>query len=360
VRPSPLRIVRIVARATAAVLILSSAMTGTLATAAPLSSDVFLAPTFLANPIPADGVSTTTLRVLALALPADAVPHGLTVTVVRDDRDAALCWFADGGSAAQAPLSDGHADFVITAGTTAGQCRFTASADGAVSGQLALITRVAGTPSRLTVSGNESPREVGSAIIIGVDIDDVHVNLVADDPGTVVSVVLDPPTCTGAEGGPVTADASVVAAVGGRAWFTIRSLGAYGSCAVRFDAAGISGALTAVQFDRGRADHLSCSFQSRTVGTGAITTAAVDLRDVYGNVARLDEPGAFTIDFNRTGGVSTVLVTDGERSTISGAAFFSLEGLSPGIDQYTASLAAISPRTLHVAATSCSVEVIGG
>lgn len=358
-RPSRFRLDRILARA-AAVGLLLSASAGNPATAAQLTAQVFLAPTFLANPIPADGVSTTTLRVVAMALDADAVPQALSVTVVRDDRDAAVCGFADGASFAQASLVDGRADFLVVAGAIAGQCHFTASASGAASGQLALITRAPGTPSRLTVSGNESPREVGSAVIIGVDIDDVLVALVADDPGTVVSVVLDPATCTGADGGPVTADATSVAASGGRAWFTIRSLGAYASCAVRFDAPGLAGALTAVQFGRGPADHLRCSFQSRAVGAGTITTAAVDVRDVYGNVARPDDKGPYTIAFNRTVGLSTVLVTDGERPTMSGAAFFSVAGVAAGTDQYTASLAPGSPRTLHVPATSCSVEVAGG
>jgi hypothetical protein len=320
----------------------------------------FLNAMFTSNPIPADGAASSTLRVDVLRIDGAAADDGVIVTLIRDDDSGPVCAI-EGHGTVQRPSSNGHVEFDIESTTVAGVCRVTASANGAVGAEARLVTRAAGSPTRLTVSGNNSPKQVGgdTPVTIAVDIDDVYVNLVGDDLSP-VTVYLDRPTCSGSPGGDVFAAATTVIASAGRAWFSLRSTGAYAGCAVTFSAPGVRSATTTVSFAHGPADHLACGSGSTILAAGgSMANVSTELRDEYGNPVD-GGSAAYTVSFTRVAGSSTEMVTDADRAMLLGAAFFAVRSLSAaGIDEYVASISSSSPSALPGTQVHCRVEVRG-
>lgn len=319
--------------------------------------DAFLWAHFSSDPIPADGAASSTLQVGLLRISGPVASDGVVVTVVRDEASAAVCT-VDGGSFAQRPLSGGGVAFAIGSTTVPGICHVTASADGTVPAEAQLVTRPGGTPTRLTVSGNNSPKTVGlDPITIGVDIDDVFVNLVGDD-ASLVSVSFDAPTCSGSPAGDVYAESAAVAASGGRAWFSIHSMGSYVACALTFAAFGVRSATTTVSFVHGGPDHLACRLDPTVLGSaGAIAHLSAELRDTFGNPVD-NGSSSYVVSAGRVRGTSTELVGGSQQPMTHGAAFFAVRSAdSPGTDEYAVWVAADSPTALPAPLARCSIEL---
>ena len=348
--------IRGVLKSLAFALVVTCAGPAAVAVAAPLP-EAFLAATFLTNPIPADGSAGSILRVQVLRL-SDAAPgdDGATVTLTVDPASVGICAVA-GAATAESVVTEGHADFLIISMRLPGLCRAMATVMGAAPAEATLVTKDGGTPTRLTVSGNDSPQNVGGSVTLSVDSDDVYVNLVGGDETTIVTPSLDPASCSGAPGGPVTVAAvNDGIAIDGRAWFVARSIGAYASCRLTFTSPGLLAAVAAVSFAGGAPDHLSCVFIPGSVGPSAIATASVELRDVFDNPVSSFRP--YRITFERATGDSTTIVSDDARRMILGAAFFFVQsGSSAGRDDYVVSVAATSTESLPVPSAACSIVV---
>lgn len=327
------------------------------ASAAPTASSGFLAASFQKNVIPADGTSGAVLHVELVRLTGGdlGAGQGMTVTLAIDDASTSVCSVA-GGTASQGVLTGGVADFFLMSTTQPGVCHVSVSADAVQEGEALLTTRLAGTATRLTVSGNASPRVVDQPVALAVDIDDVFINLVGGDETTVVTAAVDPGTCSGAPGGEVTVAAATGGLVtAGRAWFTARSLGAYRACQVRFTAPGLLSAVTTVAFSAGPPDHVSCAFSSGAARVGDVVAAAVEVRDAWGN--RVVTATPYVIAFARTTGDHTTLVSESERTMRMGATFFFTRADSEGADEYRASIVTGSMDLLPVPAATCGVSV---
>lgn len=212
---------------------------------------------------------------------------------------------------------------------------------------------VAGIAARLTISGFDSPKKAGETITMAVDIDDVNVELVGEDDASVVTALLDPASCTGAAGGPVTLGAQTATAADGRAWFTLHSLGAYPGCHVRVSAPGLLASAATITFTPGAPARLDCDVSPATLTQDAFASLAVDVRDLFGNPV-LPET-AYTITLAKVSGTATALVTADEQTTRAGAAFFTVRGVTAGRDRYEAR--ADGPSLLPAA---CAVGVIAG
>jgi hypothetical protein len=213
-----------------------------------------------------------------------------------------------------------------------------------------------GVAARLTVSGNDSPRPAGDRAMIGVDIDDVWVELVGDDDTTVVTASLDPASCSGASAGDAYLEAATRQASQGRAWFTVRSLAAYQDCTLTVSAPGLKNASTTITFAAGVAAGLACSVSPSILDhAGAVGTAVVSLTDIYGNSVIASD--LFDIALSRASGEATKLLTSDDRATMLGSAFFFVQAVRDGTDVYNAHLSLDSDHRLSIPATNCAIQV---
>ena len=307
--------------------------------------------TFLLDPIPADGQASSTLQVDVLGQSGelDTTDDQTVVAIAAADASPIVCRIQVRHSTAQ----HGRALFDIVSTEDPGSCDLEVSDDRGASTVATLTTKLAGSPVRLTVSGNDSPRVVGGGapVIVAVDIDDVNVVLVGDDSTTVVRLALDPSSCTGAPGGDVYATSGgAAAAVNGRAWFTLRSNGAYTDCQATVTAPGLRPNVTTVSFLAGPPDHVTCAFSPAVIDADGTSTASVEMRDVFGNSVPSIDPYAVT--FTRISGDATTLLGEtAAQPLVRGAAFFTVRaGLVQGTDVYAAILR-------ETAGSPCAVTV---
>ena len=292
--------------------------------------------TFVADPIAADGRASTTLQVEVLGADGsiDTADDGTVVNIAEGGAALSVCELR----LTQATVQHGRALFDVVATEQPGTCDIRAIDDHGTTAVATLTTRRPGTAFRLTVSGSDSPQVAGAAVTVAVDVDDVNIALVGGDSTTVVTMTLDPASCTGAPGGYVyvTSGGSVTAA-DGRAWFALRSNGAYGGCRVSVTSPGLRPTVTTVVFAAGPVDHLTCVFSPQLVDPGSTATASLEPRDVFGNLVQSVTP--YGVTFARTSGNATTLVGEAAQVVAPGAAFFTVRaGAVAGVDRYTASL----------------------
>jgi hypothetical protein len=212
-----------------------------------------------------------------------------------------------------------------------------------------------GVAARLTVSGNDSPRVAGDRLSISVDVDDVNVELVANDDVTTIAASLDPATCSGAPGGPAYLESSARTAESGRTWFTVVSLGAYPGCRLSVVAAGLLGSMTTIAFEPGQPAGIRCQFSPAAIldDPAAQAIAAVNVIDAYGNAVRIADPAL--VSFVRSSGDATLVTTEAALLAALGSVIVVVRADGPGIDVYTASLD--GGASASGANASCSVRV---
>ncbi len=280
-----------------------------------------------------------------------------------EDRD----WYApDVYATVDEPVAPGHIGFFeievgVPGGTSPGSALAFAGDVGLIASRTVfgnaafheeVDVPVPGVAQRLTISGLDTPKTVGDALTMAVDIDDVNVELVGDDDTTVVTATLDPATCAGAPGGPVTLGSPTSMATDGRAWFLFHSLGAYPGCRVGVSAPRLLSNSTTITFAPGAPARLDCGFSPGVVIQEAFASAAVTVRDLYGNSVL---PGSsITIAFSKVSGAATSLVTTDDQVTKMGAAFFMVRGLSIGRDTYRANAGGL------LLPAECALGVIAG
>ena len=296
---------------------------------------------FLKDPIPADGHTSTTLEVDVLG-PASEVNASDDETVVIISELAASLNFCQ-IQTPRATVHHGHAEFDIVSAESPGRCEIAVNDDHDASAAATLTTQFAGSPVRLTVSGNNSPKVVGGdVVIVAVDIDDVNVNLV-ENSTLVVTMALDPATCAGAAAGAVyISSGAVAAAVDGRAWFSLRSDGAYAACRATVTSPGLHPNVTSVSFQAGPPSGLTCAFSPAAIDPDGISSASVELHDLFGNVPT--SVGPQNVTFVRTSGEATTPIG-------SSATLLTVHaGHAPGTDVYT-------PILGEAAESSCAITV---
>lgn len=312
-----------------------------------------------------DGTATWEPKVVGLvACDVDGKTCGASADVPLSDTD----WYApDVYASLDASVAPGEIGFFeievgVPGGTEPGSALAFAGNVGLIDGRTVFGNAafheevdipMPGIAERLTISGLDTPQVVGDALTMAVDIDDVNVELVGDDDTTLVTAALDPATCSGAAGGPVTLGSVTSTATDGRAWFTFHSLGAYAGCRVAVTAPGLLSNATTIAFAPGAPARLGCSFAPSVVTQDTFANAAVDVRDIYGNVTLA--AGLYTIAFARVSGAATDLVTADEQVTRAGAAFFTVRGTSIGRDTFQA-----RDEGSSLMPADCTLGVIGG
>lgn len=239
---------------------------------------------FDADPIAADGVSTSALNVTIVdpsGRPDSAYSAG-TIIVTRPPASALYCKITDVPGGRLATLAnDGSSatvvgetgQFVVTSTTFPGACTINVTAaDIPATGAVATVaTRIVGPPSKLgvivgaasthpasltgacTVAGiaggaNDNP----SCTVVSVDVQDINGNRISADGTRVITATLDPATCAGGARGSVSVSgpdgasgATSAATVSrGRATFVLASPNAYAACRVTFTASSLASATT--------------------------------------------------------------------------------------------------------------------
>jgi len=304
----------------------------------------------LTNPVAADSISQSVLRVdIQDAAGNRAFADNLSlITVSR----AGVCSIGGAGSASLT-VSGGRAEFTVSVGSTPGTCVITASPNNtSIAGTSVTLTATLAAPAAaLGVARNDSPRTAGAAgstTTVAVDVRDVTGNRVTGSTA-LVSVALDTATCSGGTGGDVQVAPGIIAtAVQGRATFTLTSTGAYAACALTLTSQGLAPAATTVRFDPGAPDHLSCSFFPTALLNDGISraTLSVKVRDATNNP--VTSGGPYAVVVTRTNGPgATVLVTPTPQQTSAGIATFTVASTATtGVDSFTASVSAKTVPTM--------------
>ncbi len=188
-------------------------------------------------------------------------------------------------------------------------------------------------------------------IVVGVA--DASGAIVTGDNGRAITMNLSQSLCTGA-GGDVLQRGSTTTS-GGKATFSFSSSGAYGACAITFNATSLVGVSTTAVWTAGAADHLSCSFSPDVLPSNSspLITATVRVRDSLNNLVT---GGTYSVVLTRTAGTATSLITGGAQYTSGGLAAFSLvrQGTNIGVDVYAPSLSSGTLPNL-LPNTSCTV-----
>src|SRR5205814_8977321 len=153
---------------------------------------------------------------------------------------------------------------------------------------------------------------------------------------------------------------STSTATQGRATFQVSSFAVYPACAVSFNGSGLTGTNTAVRFDPGAPDHLSCTFDPVTIRNDglAVSTATIRVRDVNNNA--VTNTGPYSITFVRSSGTSTSILTGSPQLTVNGVATFTVRATQVvGLDAYNATITTGTLPTLVNAGTlsACIVSV---
>ena len=322
---------------------------------------------FLTDPVAADGVSTSVLRVdLRDAQGVRATNDSTTqVIATRVTTSSGVCAIGGIGAVASAAIQ-GRVDFVVTTTTLPGTCRFTVTTNNSsITGtQATMTTQLVGAASKLAVTGTDSPKTAGSTagLTVTVDIQDAVGRRVTGS-SALVTLQLDAASCTGAAPGTVYAPGgTAMTALQGRVTFQLSSFGAYPGCVVTLNSASLTGTNTTVRFDPGGADHLTCVFlPTAIVGNGSsLATATVQVRDARENPVTAGGP--YSVTFVRaTGGVTTI-VTSSVLNTSNGAVTFTVRSNASGtfgVDSYNAQITAGSQPSLPNPTTlsACSVSV---
>lgn len=250
----------------------------------PAATGLSILAAFDADPISADGVTTSALTVTVVDPSGrpDNAYSAATLYVTRTPSSALYCKItsvpggrlptlaADGSSAT---VVGETGQFVVTSTTFPGPCTLYVTApDVPVSGAVATVTsRIIGPAVKLGVSSgaasthpaslsglcsvagiaagqNDNP----SCTPVSVDVEDVNGNRVSADTTRVITATLDPATCSGDPRGGVSiagpdgasGTSSTTTVSRGRATFVLASPAAYASCRVTFTAAGVAGATT--------------------------------------------------------------------------------------------------------------------
>jgi len=343
------------------------------------------ATTFTVNPIAADGVSTTTLRIEVTDAGGNRnVNDNSTTLNITRDSGAGVCnmiGVTQGTGASVGPGSttatvvQGRVDVTVQSTSTPGSCTFTNTTNNStISGSSGtLTTQIVGVANRITVTSNDSPHPAsasGSCTVAGsqagtntnvscttivLAIRDANGAQVTSDSGRAITVSFDSGTCSGATPGNATLSDSTTTS-GGSATIDLKSAGAYPNCRVTFSSGTLTGTSTTVTWTGGAADHLTCSFSPNPIPPNGTTVSVgtVAVRDTAGNVVT---SGSFSVNFTRTtGGTTTFNSSQNPQATSSGFAYFTVQaGTSTGTDTFTPSIA--SGPTLSGTNTGCTITV---
>jgi adhesin/invasin len=340
--------------------------------------------TFTVNPIAADGVSTTTLRIEVTDAGGNRnVNDNSTTLNITRDSGAGICNMiavtqgtgaSVGPGSTTATVVQGRVDVTVQSTSTPGSCTFTnVTNNSTISGSSGtLTTQIVGVANRITVTSNDSPHPAsasGSCTVAGsqagtntnvscttivLAIRDANGAQVTSDSGRAITVSFDSGTCTGATPGNVTLSDSTTTS-GGSATIDLKSAGAYPNCRITFSSGTLTGTSTTATWTGGAADHLACSFSPNPIppDNTAISVGTVSVRDSAGNVVN----GSYSVNFSRTGGGGvTSQQTANPQTTTNGLAYFTVKAnTSTGTDTYTPSIA--SGSTLPGTNTSCTITV---
>jgi hypothetical protein len=304
--------------------------------------------------------------------------NSTVLTVTRDASSSQVCnvtgvtqgtssGFSSGGGNATA--STGRVVFTVSGTSTPGQClMFITTNNTSISGSNAtLTTQIVGAPNKLGIISNDSPHAVAApatCVVTGTNTDqsctrvvvgvqDVNGALITTDNGQTITATLDSGSCASAGGGNVVLAQSTTTS-SGKATFAFRSAGAYAGCTITFSRTNVSSVNTIAVWTSGGADHLACTFFPTPIppNGAAQSTGTVSVRDSLSNVV---STGTYSVNFNRTAGTQTTLLTANPQTTSGGFANFAVRaGTTTGTDTYAPSL---SSGTLPGANTSCAVQV---
>jgi hypothetical protein len=326
------------------------------------------AASFNPNPIAADNVSVSTLRIDV----EDANGARTTDSIAIDaslSSGAGICVFnsvitgtggSAGGGSATTTTVGGRAEFGVKSTAQIGTCTVTATprASGISASSATLTTRIVGSPTQLAVTANDSPHPAGSASAsltkVTVVVQDALGSQVTSATNA-ITATLDSGSCTGAGGGDVVISSSG-ATSGGQAVFQFTSNGAYSGCRVNFSSGSLTSTSTTLVFTPGAADHLTCGFNPTVISAtaGSTSVALVRVADQSGNALTT---GSYSVNFSFTRGDGvTSLVTSNPQTMSNGVASFTVKSTGAvGTDTYTPSL---STGTLPniVANQTCQIQ----
>ncbi len=327
------------------------------------------ATTFVDNPIAADGVSTSLLRVDIEDANGSRTSDAITIDVQRTS-GSAVCTVSSvvtgtsgsaGGGSGTATTVAGRAEFSVLSTSTPGTCVITAypRVTTISSSSATLTTNITGTATQLAVTANDSPHSAGSAstTTLTVALKDALGSRVTSSTAA-ITATLDSSTCTGAGGGDVVI-ASSGATTQGQAVFKFTSNGSYSGCRVTFTSSGVSSTSATIVFTPGAADHLGCTFSpSAILNSGTSTSVAlVYVKDQAGNNVL---SGSYSILFSYTSGSGvTTLQTSNPQTMSSGVASYIVKSTTTvGTDTYTPSLYTNTTALPYVVANStCQIVV---
>lgn len=328
---------------------------------------------FYLKTISADGVSKSILEVDVVDANGVVVStdNSTKITISRDT-GSSVCNSFGAGSAGPTTVSGGSAYFTITSTTTPGTCQWTATSDqtGIASSSATLTTVITGSPNKLAIAGNASPKAADgtSTLRVTVALQDASGNPVTT-PGDQVTVTATLGTgCSGtkADGttgtvtfsdgttAPKTSTTGSYSAYNGVAGntassatstnyarFVFKSTYATASCTVTFsDGTGVSSTSTTIAFTAGGPANVACNFSpAYIINDGSSTSiATATLVDNNNNLAN---QGTFSVSFAKTSGTAnTTLLTSSPQTTNNGTAQFTVRsGTVAGVntDTYTAS-----------------------
>jgi hypothetical protein len=339
--------------------------------------------TFQPASIAADATSTSNLRVDVVDAGGNrAQSDNLTILQINGSSGSDVCSFTGasvagtnlsiGASTATATVVNGRVELTVKSSTTPGSCRFTVLTNNqAIAGTtVALTTQIVGAGNQIAVISTESPKPASSAggvctaagpnadpscLRVVVEVRDYNGSRVTGDNGRTVVATLDPNSCTTAAGGAAQVTQSTTT-VSGRATFSLRSPGTYAACMVTINSGGLAGTTTTVEWTGGGAHHLMCTLLPGAIAADAASQSngQVTVRDVGNNIV----PGYnYSVIFNRTSGLSTMIVGSNQLTMDNGVANFVVRSTQTvGTDTYVPQMGAGGP-TLPGAAVGCQVIV---
>jgi hypothetical protein len=188
-----------------------------------------------------------------------------------------------------------------------------------------------------------------------VEVRDFNGARVTSDSGRAVVSSLDPNACTTAAGGAAQVTQSTTT-VSGRATIAFRSPGTYAGCVVAINSTGLSGTTTTLVWTGGGAHHLMCTLLPARIAADAASeaTGQVTVRDAGNNIVTGYN---YSVIFNRTSGLSTMIIGTNQKTLDNGFANFTVRSTQTvGTDTYSPMMGSGGP-TLPGAPVGCSVIV---
>jgi hypothetical protein len=341
--------------------------------------------TFQPTPIAADAASTSIMRIDVVdAAGARAQSDNQTILQINGSSGSDVCQFtgitgivtgtnvAVGGSTATATVANGRVELTVKSTTTPGSCSFTVLTNNqSIAGTtVALQTQIVGAANQIAVISSESPKPASAAggvctaagpnadpscIRVVVEMRDYNGARITSDNGRAVVASLDPNTCTTAAGGAAQVMQSSTT-VAGRATIAFRSPGTYAGCVVTINSAGLSGTSTTLAWTGGGAHHLMCTLLPARIAADAASeaTGQVTVRDAGNNIVTGYN---YSVIFNRTFGLSTMIIGTNQKTLDNGFANFTVRSTQTvGTDTYSPMMGSGGP-TLTGAPVGCSVIV---